>query len=72
MSSISREDMIKFADELEQRASALFSDARVELKRFHTGHYIIIMHTDDTLQCESECYMIDPISKEWIKTYGTF
>lgn len=72
MSRIELEDVVKFADVLEVRARERFPSAKVELKKLiNSGHYVVLIHSDSTLQCETDCYMIDPISREWIKTYGT-
>lgn len=70
---ISQANMIQFCDTLIAKIWEKAPDADIELKQSPTGHYIVIIHSDKdkgSLQCESECYTIDPISREWIKTYG--
>lgn len=67
---ITTEEVIQFTQKLEAKARETFPDAHIDAKLAPTGAYLIIMHTDNTLQSVSECYTIDPISREWIKTYG--
>lgn len=67
---ITQDEAIQFCDALITKVWQTHPTADIELKRAPSGHFLIILHSDNTLQCESECYTIDPISREWIKTYG--
>ncbi|QNR53894.1 hypothetical protein phiK7A1_106 [Pseudomonas phage phiK7A1] len=70
---ITQDEAIQFCDALIAKVWQTHSAADIELKRAPSGHFLVILHTDKdrgSLQCESECYTIDPISREWIKTYG--
>lgn len=67
---ITQDEAIQFCDALIAQIWQTHPDADIELKRSPTGHFIVIIHSSKSLQCESECYTIDPISREWIKTYG--
>lgn len=69
---ITQAAMIQFCDTLIAKIWEQSPDADIELKQAPTGHFHVIIHSDNTLQCESECYTIDPISRDWIKTYGNF
>lgn len=68
---ITQDEMVQFCNQLAEKCQQVFPHAYVELKLSPTGHYVVLIHSDQTLQCETECYTVDPISREWIKTYGT-
>jgi hypothetical protein len=69
---ITQDEAIQFCDALITKVWESHPNADIELKRAPSGHFLVILHSDKgSLQCESECYTIDPISRDWIKTYGT-
>lgn len=71
MSYITVEEVVEFSKKLLVECQKTHPTANVELQQAPTGHYMVIIHSDNTLQSVNECYTIDPISRDWIKTYGS-
>ena len=72
MARITQAEVVEFARKLLVQCQTTHPDALIELKTDTNGLFYVIIDPNDTLHSPSECYTIDPISREWRKTYGFF